>query len=102
MAWLELLLCPLAAVMSWTVAKSKASASLAREHAAMQNEIRYSQDEADRAKMRVAQLEQEIAAWNKGCQQGRADVIAVMPLLLAAQQRFSQSEPSSHQTPMAS
>jgi predicted nucleic acid-binding Zn-ribbon protein len=102
MAWLELLLCPLAAVVTWTLAKSKASTALAREYEAMQKEIRYSQDEADRARRKVAQLEQEIAAWNKGCRQGREDVIAIMPLLLAAQQRFPPSEPSTRETPIAS
>jgi predicted nucleic acid-binding Zn-ribbon protein len=102
MAWLEILLCPIAAVVTWTIAKSKASASLAREYAAMQKEIRYSQDEAAEARMRVAQIEQEMAAWSKGCRQGKEDLIAIMPLLLAAQERVAQSEPSPRQTPVAS
>jgi hypothetical protein len=101
-AWLELLLCPLTAIVTWTIAKARASATLAREYEAMQKEIRVSREEEARAAMRAAQLEQEMAAWNKGCRQGREDVIAIMPLLLAARERFSQSEPSPRETPIAS
>jgi hypothetical protein len=88
----ELLACCLAGATGWGFAKVKASAMLAREHAKMRKEILRCQDETAIARVRAAQLEQEIATWYKGCQQGREDVMAVMPLLLAAHATLAQAD----------
>jgi hypothetical protein len=88
----ELLACCLAGATGWSFAKVKASAMLAREHTKMKKEIVRCQDETAIARVRAAQLEQEIATWYKGCQQGREDVMAVMPLLLAAHARLTDAE----------
>jgi len=88
----ELLACIIAAFIGWAVAKARASGALAREHAAMQDEIRRCQDAAAVARFKAAQLEQELATWYRGCQQGKEDVIAIMPLLLAAHERLSKTE----------
>jgi len=88
---LELVCCFLAgALFAWTVAKAKGAAAIARSRAAMREEIRRWQDETAMARARESQLAQEIATWSKGLQQGREDVIAIMPLLLAAHARLSQ------------
>jgi hypothetical protein len=88
----DLLACCLAGAAGWGIAKAKASALLTREHAAMRKEILRCQDETAFARVRAAQLEAEIATWYKGCQQGREDVMAVMPLLLAAHARLGQAD----------
>jgi hypothetical protein len=88
----ELLACCLCGATGWSFAKVKASAMLAREHAKMKTEILRCQDETAVARVRAAQLEQEITTWYKGCQQGREDVMAVMPLLLAAHARITDAE----------
>jgi hypothetical protein len=53
---------------------------------AAEDELKYWQAEAVRAREMVAQLKQERAVWTRAAQQGREDVIAIMPLLVAAQQ----------------
>ncbi len=88
----ELLACCLAGATGWGFAKVKASAMLAREHAKMRKEILRCQDETAVARVRAAQLEQEITTWYKGCQQGREDVMAVMPLLLAAHTKLARGD----------
>jgi len=81
------------AAVAWGVTLAQAAAAMARTRAAMQEEIRYWQAETAKARARTAQLAQEIATWSKGCQQGREDMIAIMPLLIAAQNRPIQSTP---------
>ena len=74
----------LAAAAAWTVAMCAALVVLSRHRAAMQREVRHWQAEAIRAAALTAQLKQEIEMWSKGCQQGRDDVISIVPLLVAA------------------
>jgi hypothetical protein len=88
----ELVACIVAAFVGWAVAKAQISGALHREHAAMQAEIRRCQDAAAVARVKAAQLEQELATWYRGCQQGKEDVIAIMPLLIAAHERLSKPE----------
>jgi hypothetical protein len=78
-----------AAVSVWGITLYWAKLALAKSRAAMREEVRYWHAEATRARELSAQLKHEIATWSRGCQQGRADVLAVMPLLVAAQEQLS-------------
>jgi hypothetical protein len=53
----------------------------------MGQEIRYWQEAAERSKIRADQLAQENETWAAGYQQGREDVIRIVPHI-AAQQRL--------------
>ena len=66
-----------------------ATAVFAASRRAMQEEMQHWQAEAIRARELAAQLKQQVAMWSKGCQQGRKDVISILPLLVAAQERLS-------------
>ena len=75
-----------AAALAWGLTLSWAGMAMARCRAAMQDEIDHWQGEAIRTSRMVAQLKQEAVAWSRGRQDGREDLIAMMPLLVAAQQ----------------
>ncbi len=77
------------AVTAWGITLSWAKLVLAHSRAVMQQDVRYWYAEAIKARDLAAQLTQEIATWSRGCQQGREDVIAIVPLLIAAQERLS-------------
>jgi hypothetical protein len=83
-----------AAVTAWGITLSWAKLELSHSRTALQQEIRYWYAEAIRARELAAQLRAEIATWSRGCQQGREDVIAIMPLLIAAQERLSGPTPA--------
>jgi hypothetical protein len=76
-----------AAVTAWGVTLSWAKLALARSRAVLQDDVRYWHAEAIKARELAAQLKHEIAIWSRGCQQGREDVMAIMPLLVAARER---------------
>ena len=76
------------AATAWGVTLSWTKLTLAHSRARLQEEIRYWHAEAMRARDLAAQLKQEATTWSKGAQQGREDVIAIMPLLMAAQQQI--------------
>jgi hypothetical protein len=78
-----------AAVTAWGMTLSWAKLVLARSRTVMEEEIHYWRAEAVSARELTAQLKHEIATWTRGCQQGREDVIAIMPLLIATQERLS-------------
>lgn len=80
-----------AAVTAWGVTLSWAKFALAHARAALEDQIRYWHAEAVKARELAAQLKHETAAWSKGCQQGRLDVMAIMPLLVAEQDRIAKS-----------
>lgn len=80
-----------AAVTAWGMTLSWAKAAQAHARAGLEDQIRYWHAEAVKARELAAQLKQEIAAWSKGCQQGRQDVMAIMPLLVAEQDRHGRS-----------
>jgi invasion protein IalB len=80
-----------AAVAAWGLTLSCAKYGQALARAALEDQIRYWHAEAVKARELAAQLKHEIAAWSKGCQQGRQDVIAIMPLLVAEQDRLARS-----------
>jgi hypothetical protein len=81
----------MAAVSAWgfTLARaamqhSRLRAEMGRLHEELHKEIRHWQEEAARAKTHAAQVTRDAATWAAGCKQGRDDVIAVMPMLVAA------------------
>jgi hypothetical protein len=78
-----------AAVTAWGITLSWAKAALAQSRTMLEEDIRYWHAEAIKARELAAQLKREIATWSQGCQQGRNDVIAIVPLLIAAQERLS-------------
>jgi len=81
----------MAAVSAWgftlaraAVQHSRLRAEMGRLQEELHKEIRHWQEEAARAKTNAAQAAREAATWAAGCKQGRDDVIAVMPMLVAA------------------
>jgi hypothetical protein len=82
-----------AAITAWGITLSWAKLELAHRHSVMQQDVRYWYAEAIKARDLAAQLKQEIATWSKGCQQGREDVMSIMPLLIAVQERISGAKP---------
>jgi hypothetical protein len=81
----------MAAVSAWGFTLARASAQHSRLRAEMgrlqeelHKEIRHWQEEAARAKSHAAQVARDAATWAAGCKQGREDVIAVVPMLVAA------------------
>lgn len=80
-----------AAALAWGLTVSWASMAMARCRAVMQDEIDHWQLEAMRARRMVAQLRQEAVVWSRGRQDGREDLMALMPLLVAVQQRLANA-----------
>lgn len=78
-----------AAVAAWGLTLTWARSAFAASRRAADDELQYWQAETIRARAMVAHLRQERALWTRACQQGREDVIAIMPLLVAAQQGLS-------------
>jgi Cys-tRNA synthase (O-phospho-L-seryl-tRNA:Cys-tRNA synthase) len=74
-----------AAAIAWGLTLSWAKAAMVMSRDAMQEEVDKWKAEALRARQMVAQLKTEAAMWARGRQDGREDLIAMMPLLLAAQ-----------------
>lgn len=75
------------AVLTWRLATAKAARVRARDLAAMRREITQWQEAAERARAEAARVAHEAKTWAAGCKQGREDVISIVPLLMAAQQR---------------
>jgi hypothetical protein len=79
------------AAISWQATRSRARAQarreLARAWADMRREVNYWQEAAARANAEVARVTREADAYKAGHRNGREDVISIMPLLVAAQQR---------------
>jgi hypothetical protein len=78
-------------VISWRVARFRARAEmrrqLARARADMCREVVHWQEAAARANAETARVAREADAYKAGHKNGREDVISIMPLLVAAQQR---------------
>jgi hypothetical protein len=84
----------MAAVTAWGFTMARASAHHSRLRAEMariereaRKEIQHWRDEAARARTHAAQIARDAANWAAGCKQGRDDVITVVPLLIAAQEK---------------
>ena len=80
--------------IGWRIALAKARAKmrreLARARADMGREVSHWQEAAARATAEAARVAREAEAFKDGCKHGREDVISIMPLLVAAQQRPAQ------------
>ncbi len=85
---LTLVWCLMGAVAGWGITSVRAAMELSRARAQMRREIRAWQEETQRFKARADQLAQEKESWVAGIKQGRDDVITMVPLLIAAQQRL--------------
>jgi hypothetical protein len=84
----------MAAVAAWgftmvraSVQHSRLRAEMARVEREARREVQHWRDEAARARTHAAQIARDAANWAAGCKQGRDDVITVVPLLLAAQEK---------------
>jgi hypothetical protein len=86
-AFLFLLGVLLGGLTGWWLGKIRAAALLGRAQTGMRAQVRQWQEVAARAQSEVARLTREAETWAAGCKQGREDVISIMPLLVAAQQR---------------
>jgi hypothetical protein len=79
------------AAISWRATRSRARAEarreLSRAWADMRREVNHWQEAAARANADAARISREADAYKAGHRNGREDVISIMPLLVAAQQR---------------
>jgi hypothetical protein len=75
-----------AAVVSWRLALRRARAMINQVAAQAQVELRQLDAEMARWRAHAVRLSKEIEAWKAGHSEGRADVVSIVPLLMAAQQ----------------
>jgi hypothetical protein len=76
------------AIAGWGVHSLRAATAMSRARDQMRREIRCWQAETERFKATADRLAQEKESWTAGLRQGRDDVITIVPLLIAAQQRL--------------
>jgi hypothetical protein len=72
----------------------RAEATVSQAEARMRRELAHWQDVAARATAEAARIAREADAFKAGCKHGREDVISIMPLLVAAQQRPGEARAS--------
>lgn len=77
----------LGVAVGWRLGMIRAHAMLSEMFARMRREVRHWQDAAARATAEADRVAQAAETWAAGRKQGRDDVISIMPLLMAAQQR---------------
>lgn len=75
------------AAAGWLAGRWRASAAMRQINRALAREIQYWQDAAARSAEKAARAAEEARTWADGCRQGRQDVISIVPLLMAAQER---------------
>jgi hypothetical protein len=88
------------AIAGWGLTSLRAATTVSHAREQMRREIRHWQSETERYKAVADRHAQDKAAWTAGCRQGRDDVITIMPLLLAAQQRLLFSDRKTEPTEM--
>jgi hypothetical protein len=76
----------IAAAVSWRLAWRRARAMINQIAAEAQLESRQLNAEVARWRDHTARLSKEIEAWKAGHLEGRADVVSIVPLLIAARQ----------------
>lgn len=81
-------------IAGWGVSTVRAATAMSRAREQMRREIRCWQAETERFKASADRLAQERESWTAGLRQGRDDVITIVPLLIAAQQRLMAEAPS--------
>jgi hypothetical protein len=88
-----------APLLSWQAARSRSRAQMRRQlamaQADMRREVLHWQEAATRANAEAARIAREADAYKDGHKNGREDVISIMPLLVAAQQRPADEERAS-------
>ena len=67
----------ISAAAAWQLACWRAAAEISRLRAQAQEQVRYWQDETERARADAAQVTDRTAAWVAGCQQGRKDLLSL-------------------------
>jgi hypothetical protein len=72
----------------WAVSTLRTAVTMSRAREQMRQEIRCWQAETERSRAVTDRLAQEKESWAAGVRQGRDDVITIVPLLIAAQQRL--------------
>jgi hypothetical protein len=80
------------AAAAWGITVCWANLALSHLRRSMQEEVEYWKGEAARARDMATYLQHEISAWSRGAQQGREDVIAMMPLLVASHEQLQGSK----------
>jgi len=79
----------IAAVVGWRLAWNRARATIADISTKTLTESRQWRAESERWRAEVARLSREIDAWKSGHQEGRADLISMVPLLVSARRDSS-------------
>ena len=80
------------AATAWGITVWWANLALSQLRRSMQEEVEYWKVEAARARDMTTFLQHEVATWSRGARQGREDVMAVMPLLVAAREQLHGSK----------
>ena len=88
------------AIAGWGVTSLRAAGAMTRAREQMRREIRHWQSETERYQAVADRHAQDKAAWAAGCKQGRDDVITIVPMLLAAQQRLLAQDRRTEATQM--
>jgi hypothetical protein len=76
-----------AAVLAWGLTMAYAAVDAARLREEMARDIRYWQAVAERAGHHAAQLARDATTWAAGHRQGRDDTIAIMSMIVEAEER---------------
>jgi hypothetical protein len=71
------------AAAAWGITVWWANLALAHLRRSMQDEVEHWKGEAARARDVATYLRHEVTAWSRGAKQGRDEVMALMPLLVA-------------------
>jgi len=69
-----------------------ANLALSQLRRSMQQEVEHWKGEAARARDMATYLQHEVAIWSRGAKQGREDLMAMMPLLVAAHEQLQGSK----------
>jgi hypothetical protein len=88
------------AIAGWGFTSLRAATTVSHARQQMRREIRHWQSETERYKAVADRHVQDKAAWTAGCRQGRDDVITIVPLLIAAQQRLLFADRKTEPTEM--
>jgi hypothetical protein len=76
------------ATAAWGITVWWANLALAHLRRSMQDEVEHWKGEAARARDMATYLQHEVTAWSRGAKQGREDLMAMMPLLVAAHEQL--------------
>jgi hypothetical protein len=79
------------AAAAWGMTVGWANLAFSRLRRSMQQEVEYWKGEAARARDMATYLQHEVATWSRGAKQGREDLMAMMPLLVAAHEQLQGS-----------